>query len=104
MLNLCRTLYDKRRAADKSHIDLACITHFYCNQILIDSITLLLRQYETCPSNILARTEFSVVDDCSVLEYNVPGLNLHFRALRVTTDSPWNQGGPRRLRGILPVL
>ena len=97
MLNVCRRLSDNKHAADKSHIDLTCITHFYCNQKSIDSITTLLKQYESYPADILDRTEFIIVDDCSPLKYDVPELDLNFRWLRVTTDIPWNQGGARNL-------
>ncbi|MEZ3501371.1 glycosyltransferase family A protein [Pantoea sp. KPR_PJ] len=96
-LNFCRALYGQRHAKDKSHIDLTLITHFYCNQMTIESVTSLLRQYETYPDKILDRTEFIIVDDCSPLKYDLPELNLNFRWLRITTDIPWNQGGARNL-------
>lgn len=97
MLNFCTELVRQRHRSDKSHIDLTYVTHFYCNQHSIDSVTDLLKQYETYPSELLDRIEFIIVDDCSPLEYTMPDLNLNFRWLRITTDIPWNQGGARNL-------
>lgn len=92
-----KELVNARHPADKSHIDLTYITHFYCNQTSIDSVVSLLKQYESYPSELLDRIEFIIVDDCSPLDYDIPELNLNYRWLRITTDIAWNQGGARNL-------
>lgn len=90
-------LIRKRHAADKSHIDLSYITHFYCDQESIDSVVSLLKEYESYPDELLDRVEFVIVDDCSPIEYDIPDLNINFTWLRITTDIKWNQGGARNL-------
>lgn len=97
MTNSITSLINSRHPLDKSHIDLTYVTHFYCNQESIDSVTSLLKEYEAYPADILDRIEFVIVDDCSPLEYEVPDLNLNFTWLRITTDIQWNQGGARNL-------
>lgn len=90
-------LVKKRHREDKSHIELTYVTHFYCNQKNINSITDLLKKYETYSRNLIEKIEFIIVDDCSPLEYEIPDLNLNYRWLKITTDIQWNQGGARNL-------
>lgn len=97
MDSIYNMLIKQRHAYDKSHIDLTYVTHFYCNQKTIDSVTDLLRQYERYPESILDRVEFIIVDDCSPINYEIPQLNLNYRWLRITNNIPWNQGGARNL-------
>lgn len=54
---------------DKSHICLSYITHFYCNQKNIDSVTSLLREYEQYDPALLDVIEFIIVDDGSPINY-----------------------------------
>ncbi len=86
-----------RKVADKQHIKLTYITHFYCNQQDISEVVSLLREYETMPASVLDYVQFVIVDDCSPLEYEIPEFNLNLTWLRITTDIPWNQGGSRNL-------
>lgn len=97
MRNIIENIINSRHPADKSHIDLTYVTHFYCNQQSIDSVTTLLREYERYSPELLDRIEFVIVDDCSPLEYEIPDLNLNITWLRITTDIKWNQGGARNL-------
>lgn len=96
-MNKLIELVKKRHKEDKSHIELTYVTHFYCNQKNINSITDLLKKYETYSRNLIEKIEFIIVDDCSPLEYEIPDLNLNYRWLKITTDIQWNQGGARNL-------
>ncbi|WP_416413291.1 glycosyltransferase family A protein [Pantoea sp. App145] len=96
-MNIINELISNRHPADKSHIELSYITHFYCDQESISSVTSLLKEYETYPAPLLDRIEFIIVDDCSPIEYEIPALNLNLTWLRITTDIKWNQGGARNL-------
>lgn len=82
---------------DKSHIRLSYITHFYCNQTNIDSVTELLRHYEQYDPALLDVIEFVIVDDGSPVEYEIPQLNLNITWLRINEDIQWNQAGARNL-------
>ena len=86
-----------RKVADKQHIKLTYITHFYCNQQDISEVINLLREYESMPASVLDYVQFVIVDDCSPLEYEIPEFDLNLTWLRITTDIPWNQGGSRNL-------
>lgn len=96
-MNIINELISKRHVADKSHIELSYITHFYCDQESIDSVISLLKEYENYPASLLDRIEFIIVDDCSPIAYELPELNLNLTWLRITTDIKWNQGGARNL-------
>ncbi len=82
---------------DKSHIKLSYITHFYCNQNNIDSVTQLLSLYETYPQEILDVLQFIIVDDGSPIDYIIPEFDLNIVWLKITEDIQWNQAGSRNL-------
>lgn len=86
-----------RKVADKQHIKLSYVTHFYCNQQDISEVINLLRGYEKMPAAVLDHVQFVIVDDCSPVEYEIPEFDLNLTWLRITTDIPWNQGGSRNL-------
>lgn len=88
---------NRRNQADKSLIRLSYITHFYCNQNDISSVTDLLKRYEKYESDLLDRIQFVIVDDGSPVQYDVPEFNLNLTWLRILQDIPWNQGGARNL-------
>ena len=83
-----------RKVADKQHIKLTYITHFYCNQQDISEVINLLREYESMPASVLDYVQFVIVDDCSPLEYEIPEFDLNLTWLRITTDIPWNRVVP----------
>ena len=91
---------NNKQVIDKSHIRLSYITHFYCNQDNIDSVTDLLKQYETYPAEILDVLQFVIVDDGSPVQYTIPQFNLNIIWLKITDDIQWNQAGARNL-GVL---
>lgn len=82
---------------DKQHIELSYITHFYCNQSTIESVTSLLQAYSDMDPELLKKIEFIIIDDCSVVEYSIPELKLNVTWLRIDSDINWNQGGARNL-------
>lgn len=82
---------------DYSDIRLSYITHFYCNQNDISSITDLLRKYEQYDKELLARVQFVIVDDGSPVEYTIPDFDLNLVWLKIDQDIRWNQAGARNL-------
>ncbi|MDX9786790.1 MAG: glycosyltransferase [Desulfobacterales bacterium] len=86
-----------RLAADKSHIRLTYVTHFYLNQTDATSVMDLLKRYETYSPALLDLIQFVIVDDGSPLTYDIPDLNLNLLWLKITDDIPWNQAGARNL-------
>ena len=82
---------------DKSHIRLSYITHFYCNQQTIDSVTSLLSEYEQYDPALLDVVEFIIVDDGSPIAYSLPECDLNLTWIKINQDIPWNQGGARNL-------
>lgn len=86
-----------RHPLDKQHIKLTYVTHFYCNQNNMDSVTSLLRKYEQLPEDIRTAVEFVIVDDGSPIEYEVGEFDLNITWLRIKEDIRWNQAGARNL-------
>lgn len=85
---------------DYSHIKLSYVTHFYCNQEGIASVTELLEKYATYASDVLDHIQFVIVDDGSPIDYEIPDLPLNLTWLKVKEDIRWNQSGARNL-GVL---
>jgi hypothetical protein len=86
--------------ADYSDLRLAYITHFYCNQNDISSVTRLLERYAAYPEDVRARVQFVIVDDGSPIEYQIPDLPLNLTWLRIDQDIRWNQAGARNLGAV----
>jgi hypothetical protein len=82
---------------DFSDYRLAYITHFYCNQNDISTVTRLLERYAAYPEDVRARVHFVIVDDGSPIEYEVPDLPLNLTWLKIDQDIRWNQPGARNL-------
>ncbi|WP_211236847.1 glycosyltransferase family A protein [Chitinimonas koreensis] len=82
---------------DHSHLGLAFVTHFYCNQKSTDSVMAMLARYARMRPDILDRVHFVVVDDGSPVEYEIPDFGLNLTWLKVDRDIRWNQGGARNL-------
>ena len=82
---------------DKQHIELSYITHFFCDQGNINSLTDLLKVYESYSFDVVSKIQFIIVDDCSPVKYEIENYNLNITWLRITDDIPWNQGGTRNL-------
>lgn len=85
---------------DKSHIKLSYVTHFYCNQSDIESVTSLLREYEQYSPELLDVIQFVIVDDGSPVSYDIPEFNLNLIWIKINENIPWNQAGARNL-GVL---
>jgi hypothetical protein len=83
--------------SDYSDLRLSYVTHFYCNQSDIGSVTRLLERYAQYPEDIRAKVQFVVVDDGSPIQYSVPTLPLNLTWLKIDVDIPWNQAGARNL-------
>ena len=83
-----------------SHIKLSYVTHFYCNQQGISSVTELLEKYSGYSPALLEKIHFVIVDDGSPIDYEVPDLPLNLTWLKITDDIRWNQAGARNL-GVL---
>ncbi|WP_215778724.1 glycosyltransferase family A protein [Paludibacterium sp. B53371] len=82
---------------DFSDIKLAYITHFYCNQQDITSVTRLLERYAAYPPEVRAQVQFVIVDDGSPIKYQIPELPLNLTWIRIDQDIRWNQAGARNL-------
>ncbi|PKH25863.1 glycosyltransferase group 2 [Enterobacterales bacterium CwR94] len=82
---------------DKQHIKLSYITHFYCNQGNINSVTSLLRKYESYPDDVKEAVEFVIVDDGSPIDYQIEAFDLNITWLKINEDIRWNQAGARNL-------
>lgn len=87
----------RRHVLDKSHIKLTYVTHFYFNQASIDTVTNLLKKYESYPIDLIKQIEFVIVDDASTIEYEAPKYSLNITWLRINEDLPWNHTGARNL-------
>jgi len=85
---------------DYSDLRLSYVTHFYCNQQDISSVTRLLERYAAYPPEVLARVQFVIVDDGSPIEYEVPDLPLNLTWLKIDQDIRWNQAGARNLGAV----
>ena len=83
-----------------SHIKVSYVTHFYCNQEGIGSVTELLEKYAGYADDVLDHTQFIIVDDGSPIDYEIPDLPLNLTWLKVKEDIRWNQSGARNL-GVL---
>lgn len=100
LLHPVRQDIDGDSKKDFSDIRLAYITHFYCNQNDISSVTRLLERYAAYPEEVRARVQFVIVDDGSPIEYQIPDLPLNLTWLRINQDIRWNQAGARNLGAV----
>ncbi|GGY14029.1 hypothetical protein GCM10011289_16720 [Paludibacterium paludis] len=100
LLHPSRTDVSGLRKQDDSDICLAYVTHFYCNQQDISSVTNLLARYAAYPSEVISRVHFVVVDDGSPIEYDIPDLALNLTWLKIDQDIRWNQAGARNLGAV----
>ncbi|AXK39013.1 glycosyltransferase family A protein [Crenobacter cavernae] len=83
--------------ASHEHIRLTYITHFYCNQKSIDSVTDLLELYAGYSEEVRQRVQFVIVDDGSPIEYEIPDVPLNLTWIKIDEDIRWNQGGARNV-------
>lgn len=85
---------------DDSDIQLAYITHFYCNQNDISSVTHLLERYAAYPPEVISRVHFVIVDDGSPIDYAIPDLPLNLTWIKIDQDIRWNQAGARNVGAV----
>jgi len=82
---------------DMSHIELTYVSHVFMNQKDISTLESLLRIYESYPSELIDKTHFVIVDDCSPIKFTPPQFELNITWLRITDDITWNMAGARNL-------
>lgn len=83
--------------ADKQHIRLSVVIHYYFDQSSPQTLIDLLRRYESFAPDLLDVIQFVVVDDGSPLVFEIPEFDLNLHWLRITENIRWNQGGARNL-------
>lgn len=88
---------DHRVVRDYSDLKLSYITHFYCNQNDISSVTRLLERYAAYPADVRAQVQFVIVDDGSPIQYQIPQLPINLTWIKVDQDIRWNQAGARNV-------
>ncbi|MDR2684821.1 MAG: hypothetical protein LBB53_05520, partial [Prevotellaceae bacterium] len=78
---------------------LSYIVSVYFNQADRDHfLTVLLRQYESYPKEIMQYIQFVIVDDGSPQPVALPkDINLNIKLLRILQDIAWNSDGGRNL-------
>ena len=86
---------------DMSHIDLTVVSHFYCNQSSIQTVSDLIAFYSSFPAHVLDRVHFVLVDDGSPIQYELPKTSLNITVVKIDKDIPWNQAGARNLGMLL---